>query len=170
MLQRLFCFCGLLALVVLLLSADISCSPSNVKASLGKEFTLPVGRTAVISSDNITLEFVGIISDNRCSECTREIANYQDFQGMPPDLNRAGIAYFRVKITRLGKTEEDIFSQPSEFVFSQPDMFTQSGGSDFEIDYRLEPSPQIGKQISRSDYRLRLVVKIEIPPGPPPWY
>ena len=57
------CLLLMVLLVPLLVSA---CGSDNIKASLGKEFTLPAGKTAAISGENLSIKFVEVTGDSRC--------------------------------------------------------------------------------------------------------
>ena len=54
-------------MVTLFLLAGCSATPAaEVKASLGQEFTLPIGQTAVINGENLNIKFAAVTADSRC--------------------------------------------------------------------------------------------------------
>jgi hypothetical protein len=137
-LKRLFFILGLLTVSFLLPAVGLSCSTDKITASLGQEFTLPVGQTAVISGENLKLKFVEVEGDSRCAKGVECVW--------------AGEAKCRMLITYY----ESISSV----------VFTQSGGNDnnqqvfnqYTISFRLEPYPEYGKQIASSDYKLVMTI------------
>jgi hypothetical protein len=139
--KRIFFVIGLLIVSFILPIIGISCSTDNANASLGKEFTLPVGGTAVISGENLTLKFVQETADSRCATGNTCIW--------------AGEASCLVSVTYDSKTSDMVF--------------TQSGGSITEKDFldkykasfTVEPYPVAGKTIDKSDYKLVMTVTKE---------
>jgi hypothetical protein len=136
--KKVFYIAEILAVMILLLTATLSCSASNLTASLGKEFTLPVGQTAVISGENLTLKFVEMTGDSRCAKGVECI--------------RAGDAKCQMLITFNGSTSDV--------------LFTQQGGGEtvqdflnyYKASFVLEPYPEYGKTIDKSDYKLVMTV------------
>ena len=124
--------------ILLLFTVSSSCAPDRIKASLGAEFTLPLGKTAVIEGENLTFEFVEVTADSRCAKGVECIW--------------AGEAKCRMKITYKGTESEIIFTQPGEVVNSFGSL------SNYNVMYRLEPYPEINKQIISSDYKLIMIV------------
>ena len=138
MLKKIVSVIGLLAVSFLLPVAGLSCSTDNITASLGQEFTLPVGQTVIISGENLTLKFVEVEGDSRCAtgvECVW-----------------AGEAKCRMYITYNGSTSDIVFTQLSGSVTDQ-DFLNQ-----YKASFKLEPYPESGKQIDKSDYRLVMTV------------
>jgi len=137
--KRIFLILALLAVSFLLPAVGLSCSPSQVTASLGKEFTLRAGKTAVIKGENITLKFVEVTGDSRCA--TGNVCIW------------AGEASCLVSVTYGDKTSDIVF--------------TQSGGSltekefldKYKASFILEPYPEAGNKIDKSEYRLVMTVK-----------
>ncbi|MCR4394996.1 MAG: hypothetical protein NUV31_11550, partial [Dehalococcoidales bacterium] len=37
-----------------------------IKASIGKEFTLPLGKTALLTTENLKITFEDVLGDSRC--------------------------------------------------------------------------------------------------------
>lgn len=136
--KRVFSVIGLLIISFLLPAAGLSCSVDTITASLGQEFTLPAGQTAVIGGEYLKLKFVEVEGDSRCArgvECVW-----------------AGEAKCLMLIT--------YYKSLSSVVF------TQSGGNDnnqedfnkYTINFRLEPYPEDGKPIAAPDYKLVMTV------------
>ena len=130
---------GFLLVSVLISLVSWSCGVAgSVKAYLGQEFTLPVGKTAIFESESLSIKFVEVITDSRCPEGVECIW--------------AGEAQCRLHFTIAGSPAEMIVVQPGGAPGAR-DYFIQ-----YKIDFRLEPYPQEGQQIDPSDYRLIMTV------------
>jgi hypothetical protein len=112
--------------------------PAPLEARLDVEFTLSPGQMANIATENLSLKFVELVSDSRCPTGATCIW--------------AGEASCLLEITTAQSTYQKVL--------------TQSGGSvsksvvgDYEISFAVEPYPEMGKQIDKKDYRLKLTVK-----------
>jgi hypothetical protein len=138
MLKRIFPIIGLLTVFFLLLAAGLSCSTDKITASLGQEFTLPVGQTAVISGEDLTLKFEEVVGDSRCAKGVECVW--------------AGEAKCRMLITYYKSLSSVIFTQPGGDAVAR-DFFLQ-----YKISFKLEPYPEYGKQIAGSDYKLVMTV------------
>ncbi len=115
-----------------------ACNSDRITASLGEQFTLPAGKNAVFSGQQLNIKFVEVTGDSRCPtgvECIQ-----------------AGDAKCLMLISYLD-------SQSSL-------TFTQLGGNDtniidfniYKITFKLEPYPEYGKEIAPEDYRLIMTV------------
>jgi hypothetical protein len=136
--KRIFTVIGLLAVSFLLSVAGLSCSNDEISALLGKEFVLPVGKTAVISGEYLTLEFVKVEADSRCAKGVECIS--------------AGEAKCRMLIKYHGAA--------SDIVFVQPGGNTNNLGllGDYKVHYNLKPYPESGIQILDSEYNLVITI------------
>lgn len=56
----------LLLLVLGCLVVLSACQPPEVSASLGREFSLRPGQEALVTGEDLRLEFVGVTQDSRC--------------------------------------------------------------------------------------------------------
>lgn len=132
-------FISALLIVSLLLPAiGLSCSSAKITAISGQEFTLPVGQTVVISGTGLMLKFVAVDADSRCAKGNECIV--------------AGEAKCRIGITYKGAS--------SDIVITQPGIDASSHGTlgNFKVDFKLEPYPEAGKPIAKSDYKLVMTV------------
>jgi hypothetical protein len=124
---------------IIMLLMVIGCGkPAPSQAKLGEEFTLALGQSANIASENLRLKFAELVSDSRCPTGATCIW--------------AGEASCLLDITTSQSTYQKVL--------------TQSGGSvsksffgDYEISYTVAPYPEVGRQIDKKDYRLILTVK-----------
>jgi len=136
--KRMVTVIGLLTVSVLLAASGLSCSQGKIQATLGQEFTLPVGRTAEISEEGLTLEFREVESDSRCpsgAECVQ-----------------AGEAKCQVRVKYQGTYSDIVMVYPG----ADKPIFGSLG--DFEVSASLEPYPEVGKEIDASEYRLVMTV------------
>jgi hypothetical protein len=129
---------GLLVLVLLLPFISPACTSENVAASLGQQFTLPAGKSAVITGESLKIKFVEVTGDSRCPTGVQCI--------------QAGDVKCLMLIS--------YFDSQSSLVF------TQLGGNDittqdfnvYRITFKVEPYPQSGKQIKPEDYKMVMTV------------
>ncbi len=136
--KRIFKVVAFTLILLILILVALSCAGADVTSPLGQEFTLPIGKTAAIEGEQLSIKFVEVISDSRCPAGVKCVW--------------AGEAQCRLRFTYVGS--------PAEMVIVQP------GGSDnardyfiqYIIDFKLEPYPQEGQQIAASDYKLVMTV------------
>jgi len=128
---------GLLTFSLFLLAAVFSCSDGNITTSIGREFTLAVGKTAVISGESLSLKFVEVTADSRCPKGVKCVW--------------AGEAKCRTFVTYKGLTVEIILTQSGGSVTTQD--FVQ-----YKFNFQLEPYPEAGKKIADSDYKLMMTI------------
>jgi hypothetical protein len=140
----------LLGIVVLPVIFLVACSSNNtnaVNASLGQDFTLPVGQTAYLASENMNIKFDTVTNDSRCPDGVQCI--------------RAGEAVCRVSITQgnnsapavLTLTQPGLTSGPAQNIWS-----TNVGNTlrQYVIKFDLTPYPEAGQPVESSAYKLQL--------------
>ena len=137
--KRIFIIIGLL-IVLLLPAVSLSCvvRAAISKRHLGQEFTLPVGKTADIDGEGLSIKFEEVIGDSRCAKGVECVW--------------AGEAKCRLLINILGSPAEMILTQPGGDI-AATDYFLQ-----YKVSFKLEPYPEAGKQIAASDYKLVMTV------------
>ncbi len=129
-----------LSIAILLLSVAFGCggkTPEQVEAGLGEEFTLSIGQSARIPSENLVIKFIEVISDSRCPQGATCIW--------------AGEASSLLKITSAQSTFEIVLTQSG---FPQ----SETSFADYKITFFLQPYPELGKKISEKEYRINLTV------------
>ncbi|OGO01374.1 MAG: hypothetical protein A2Y90_04365 [Chloroflexi bacterium RBG_13_52_12] len=136
--KRILYVIALLTVSILLQAAGISCSTDKITAVSGQEFTLPAGRTAVISGENLSIKFVEVEGDSRCARGVECI--------------QAGEAKCRMLITYKASTSEIIITHPGG------DASSLGLLGNFKVSYKLEPYPEYGKEIAPADYKLVMTV------------
>jgi hypothetical protein len=127
-----------LAVITLVLPLISACSSGDITTALGKEFTLPAGKTARITGESLWVKFVEVTGDSRCPTGVQCI--------------QAGDAKCLMLIN---------------YNDSQSSLtFTQLGGNDvnvmdfnvYKFTFTLEPYPVYPKQIEPDDYKLIMTV------------
>ena len=138
MMKKIFAIICLTLISLLLPVVYFSCTSDQVTASLGEQFTLPAGKSAVITGESLKIKFVEVTGDSRCPTGVQCI--------------QAG----DVKCLML-----------VNYLDSQSSLtFTQLGGSEaatqdfnvYRITFKVEPYPQAGKQIKPEDYKMVMTV------------
>jgi len=128
----------ILSLIVLLVPLVVSaCDSDTIKGSLGKEFTLPAGKTAAISGENLSIKFDKVTGDSRCpsdvicvwaGEAKCDIAFIYKGVNYPVTLTAGG-------------------SNPDNYAFEN-----------YKVYFNLQPYPISTQQIAPGDYRLVITV------------
>jgi hypothetical protein len=128
-----------LVVVLVLPSVFLSCGGGGgtIKAAMWQEFTLPVGQTVEIDSEGLTIKFVEVISDSRCA--------------IGVECPWAGEAKCNIHITIAGSAADMVLTQLGGSVTT--DYFIN-----YKITFKLEPYPEMGKDIAPADYKLVMTV------------
>jgi len=134
--KRILIIIGLI--IVLLTPVSISCS-HNIQTSLGHEFVLELGKTAEVSSESLTIKFVEVTADSRCPNYAQCIW--------------AGEANCQMEITLNGVTSERVFTISGGISSAAEEVFDK-----YRFDFTLEPYPEVGEDITPSDYRLIMTI------------
>lgn len=127
---------GLLLMAIVLPVFSLACSFDELKVSLGNDFTLPVGKTAAINGESLTITFTQVSADSRCPtgvECIQAGSANCDVI-----FNYKGGEY--TVTLNAGSGKDNV-------------VFT-----DYTIDYNLQPYPVSGIKIDPKDYNLRMMV------------
>jgi hypothetical protein len=130
-----------------LLMAAVGCrsSEGSIQASLDQEFSMAVGQTAELKGEGITLQFEGIQEDSRCPKGAT--------------CFWAGRVISVLLINDNGLTSRIVLTEPDTTGESGQNMYKQ-----YQFTSHVQPYPELGKQISKDDYRIFLTVK-KIPAG-----
>ena len=144
--MRFLLIIGSIAILFGTLIGGISCS-SEVSASLGKEFTLPINKTAIIKSENISIKFDKVTTDSRCPKGVVCV-----WAGEARCLT-----YFNIVNTNGPPTTLELVEQGGQVQgFSQATW--KYNESSYLINFRVEPYPEAEKQIKSSDYVLVMLI------------
>jgi len=128
----------ILAFVVIasLLCSFIAC---GVKAGLDEEFSLAIGQSATITGENLKIKFELVQEDSRCptgATCIWE-----------------GRVVCFVIVTKDGTSWGTTLIQPG--ITDQPAEKTFVG---YRFTFRVEPYPEVGKEIPSGEYCLLLTI------------
>ncbi|MFA5307985.1 MAG: hypothetical protein WC370_00680 [Dehalococcoidales bacterium] len=138
--KKVFALLGILVISVIPLAAA-SCGPGGLSASLGEQFTLPIGQTIAIKGTDLKITFEEVNGDSRCATgntCVWE-----------------GVAKCRGIIDYAGDKNIIIFTITGSGVTDQ------SLAHGFTASYTLEPYPVAGQTIAHGDYYLLMTVTRE---------
>jgi hypothetical protein len=126
--------------------AIASCAPeTDYKTfSLGDSFNLTVGQSASIDGHDLAIKFIDVIADSRCASGVECI-----WQGEVACL---------VEITHSGTGQEKVLPYPG---LTQEPSKAQFGS--YQFTFSVEPYPEAGKEIKKSEYRLNLLVTKVLP-------
>lgn len=139
--MRKYAFLILAAILLTAMVTSACARRARIQASLGQEFTLYLGQTAMITGENLEIRFAEVISDSRCPQGVQCVW--------------AGEASCLTYVTQTQAS-----SPPYKLVL------VQSGGADsaeqtFDrhvVKFRLEPYPVAGKATPSSERRLVMTV------------
>ncbi len=130
----------LLAFVaVFLLLGGCVVTPGKVEVDLGQEFSLAIGQSAIISGENLEIKFKEVVEDSRCPEGATCVW--------------AGRVSVIVEITENGA--------PYQMVLTHPGLTDEDAGEtykEYRLTFKVEPYPELGKEIATNEYRLLLTV------------
>ncbi len=128
-------------LVIVVLSLGLgSCASITYERyqQLDKEFSLQIGGTAVLASENMVITFKEVITDSRCPKNVTCI--------------RAGQVSCLTEVTKGGTLNKLVLTQPG---LSDPATESFNG---YKVAFNVTPYPEAGKQIAQNEYRLVLTV------------
>jgi hypothetical protein len=133
----------LLVLTAILLLIGCT-SDKTIEASLDEEFTLAIGQTASISSENLKIKFLDVPADSRC----------------PKDVQCpwAGEVTCSFEITSDGATEQVTMTLPG-----LNDVTAGQTFGNYRYKFTVEPYPESTKEIEKEDYRVKIRVSIKLP-------
>jgi hypothetical protein len=128
--------------MVLILLIGCTASTPKIEARLGQEFSLHIGETAAITGENISLKFLELIGDSRCPKDVQCI--WQGEARCMLEISKTDVpsSASQLEITTLGFS-----GQPATVMYEA-----------YKIAFRVEPYPEAGKSIAKTDYRLVMTV------------
>lgn len=134
---------------VLLVTAFIAiaaCAPKtdDKTVSLGDSFSLAVGQSASIDGEGLAIKFIDIVADSRCP--LGVLCIWQGEVACLVEMTHSGTGQQKV-LTYPGLTEELSKAQFGSYQFT----------------FSVEPYPEAGEQIEKSEYRLNLLVTKTLP-------
>ena len=130
--------------VAIIGTAGCSRTPADIQAQPGQEVSLSAGQTAVIDGEDLRIKFVEVVSDSRCPNGVTCI-----WQGEVSALVEISLAD---SVHQLVLTQPGLTAEPAAKIF---------GG--YELVFYMDPYPEAGKSISKSDYRLHITINKAFP-------
>ena len=132
----------LLAILVIGLSLS-SCvgGIGGTRARLGEEFSLSVGQSVVIVEEDLGIKFVEVSEDSRCP--------------------KGATCVWEGRVAALVEISAD--GSPQQLELTEPgltDAPARETFKEYEITYKVEPYPEVGKEISADEYHLRITVSL----------
>jgi hypothetical protein len=125
--------------ISLVLSGSCSNQSSDITANPGDEINLGAGQTAAINGEPLKLKFIEVTSDSRCPTGVTCIW--------------AGEVKCTLEITYKERVELQTLVQSG----GSPD-FAEINYKEYRIDFNVQPYPEAGKEIPKSDYLLKVKV------------
>jgi hypothetical protein len=125
-----------LAAIAALLCVCLAC---GLKVKLGQEFSLSVGQSAVIAGENLEITFEEVSEDSRCPEgavCVQE-GRVVCFVKIAE-----GDSSCRVELAQMGLSDE----------------YSQETYEGYKFTFKIEPYPEVDKEILNSEYHLLLTI------------
>jgi hypothetical protein len=115
----------------------LACTSDSVSASTGEQFILPIGKTAVIAKENLSVKFEELTADSRCP------TGAQCIQAGNAICN----VVFTYKDQKYPVTLETGVTQDNSVTFT-----------DYKVKFNLIPYPSVGKEIPKKDYKLTIMI------------
>ncbi|MFC1938475.1 hypothetical protein ACFLVS_01275 [Chloroflexota bacterium] len=132
-------------LFLFIIGLSLSSCVGGAKARLGEEFILPVGQSVVITGEDIGIKFIEVSEDSRCAKGVTCV-----WEGRVTALAEISTDE---STQQLELTEPGLTDAPSRVIFQE-----------YEITYKVEPYPEVGKEILPDEYRL--VTTVSLVPKP----
>jgi hypothetical protein len=133
-------FIGIALLSILTVLCGCQGGDGMVKASLNNEFSLAIGQSAGLTGEPLTIQFVEIQDDSRCP--------------------KGAMCIWQGRVSAVLQVSDG--SDSTRIVLTEPGLSDQWGRGTYkkyELLSHVQPYPELGKQISKADYRILLTVK-----------
>ncbi len=131
--------CSILLVAALITAAACAPEVGAKTVGLGESFSLAVGQSASIDGEDLAIKFIDVVADSRCPSDV--VCIWQGEVACLVEITYSGTGQ-QIVLTYPGLTQE-----PSEAQFGSY-LFT----------FSVEPYPEEGKQIGKSEYRLNLLI------------
>jgi len=129
-----------IAVVIALVLTIFAGVDTGLRFSLGQEFSLKIGQTAFITDEELSIKFVAVTEDSRCPQGAVCV-----WEGRVSCLVQ--LAY--------GSTSETIVLTQS----GTTDQYSEEAYQEYTLAFRVQPYPEVGKEIEDSEYRLYLIIE-----------
>ena len=142
-LKALFLVGLLVAVMVLVFSIGCNDQTDEISAELGQEVDLQPGQSLVIEDEPIKVKFVEVVGDSRCptgATCVWE-----------------GEVSCTLEITYLDESYTKTITQPG-----LTEQFSADTFQEYEINFNVEPYPELDKEIKADEYRLLITITLPL--------
>ena len=129
----------LACVATLLLLGGCVVTSGEIKVSPGRELSLSIGQSAVISGENLEIKFKEVVEDSRCPKGATCI-----WEGRVSAI---------VEITENGSPYQIVLTQPG-----LTDEYAEETYKEYQLTFKVEPYPEVDKEIAADEYRLLLIV------------
>jgi hypothetical protein len=129
-------------LVISLFLTMTACSrpdASLIPIKANTPFKLPVGKTARLENEDLSLQFIAVTADSRCPTGVECIW--------------AGEAKCQLRITQKGNSQETVLTQSGSSASA-----VESLVPNYRMSFQLYPYPRAGEQIKSGDYFLSMTL------------
>ena len=124
-------------LMVFILSACTKTNSSEINITANTNFSLPVGKTALLKGENISIKFDSVTADSRCPTGVTCIW--------------AGEAKCKMLVSQNGQNQEVVLTQNGS-----SETTVQNFVGSYQTSFQLDPYPKSGSQINPQDYVLSM--------------
>lgn len=111
----------------------------NPRVSLNEEFSLSIGQRASIVDEDLEISFKEVIEDSRCPGGATCIW--------------AGRVSCLIELVHKGSSYRMVLTEPG-----LKDEYSKERYQRYELMFHITPYPEAGKEISKDEYRLHLIV------------
>ena len=129
----------IIVLACLLLMPAGCSTDKDVKANLSEEFSLNIGQTVRIASEDLEIEFIDVTEDSRCPKGVTCIW--------------AGEVTAKVAINTGNSLDELLLTEPGLSSGKATAVYQK-----YRLAYHVEPYPEQGITIAQDQYRLLIMV------------
>ena len=129
----------LLAFITVFLLLGSCTSTSEIKVSLGQEFTLSINQSARIEGENLQIRFKEVLEDSRCAIGATCI--WEGRVSLALEINDNGSPY-KMILTQSGMN----------------DQYTNETYKAYQFAFKVNPYPELGTEIAIGDYQLLMTV------------
>ena len=129
----------LVAFVAIFLLLGGCIGTGGLKASLGQQFSLSIGQSAQIEGEDLQIKFVEVVEDSRCPT--------------------GATCIWEGRVSLTVEIKED--NSPYKMVLIQPgmtDQYSEETYKEYRFTFKVEPYPEVDKEIAVTEYRLLLTV------------
>ncbi|MFC1954435.1 hypothetical protein ACFLVZ_01265 [Chloroflexota bacterium] len=126
-------------LILTVIITGLTSAGCKASVGLGEEFSLSIGRGAVIKGEHLEITFLEVVEDSRCA---KEVTCVWEGRA----TSRVRMVSYNTDV-KFELTEPGLTDQGHSIVFR-----------DYLISFHLLPYPEAGIETSKGEYQLRLTI------------